>query len=197
MKNERASSLDDKTDSIAGEKNKTKQSSIHKRKSSKANFCFPQMYERATDTHTHTQKEAKLTLALEVLSSLRFSVGCCMWCRWCGGGGGGCDRNFQKKWNCFASGSLKVLLLLLLLARLLRSSYHIRKSGAQPETEILYVCRHSIVSKESLPNQISRNQIHRGKLVSKPIISVLLLHLNYSSLEDCRQKLIAWTQVLP
>jgi hypothetical protein len=39
--------------------------------------------------------------------------------------------------------------------------------------------------------------MHRGKLVSKPIISVLLLHLNYSSLEDCWQKLIAWTQVLP
>jgi hypothetical protein len=57
MKNERASFLDDKTDSIAGENNKTKQSSIHKRKRSKANFCFPQMYERATDRHTDIHRE--------------------------------------------------------------------------------------------------------------------------------------------
>jgi hypothetical protein len=105
------------------------------------------MRERQTDTQTYTEKEAKQTLALEVLSSLRFSVGCCMWCRSCGGRGG-CGRNFQKKMKLFCF-RITQSTAPLLLARSLRSSYLIRKSSAQPETERLYVCRHSSVSKES------------------------------------------------
>lgn len=114
---ERASSMT-KPILLQGENNQKKNSHRSTRGSAAKQISVSRkcMRERQTDTQTHTEKEANQTLALEVLSSLRFSVGCCMWCRSCGGRGG-CGRNFQKKWNCFASGSLKVLLLCCSLAR--------------------------------------------------------------------------------
>jgi hypothetical protein len=57
MKSERASFLDDKTDSIAGEKNKNKTVIDPQEEAQQSKFLFPQMYERATDRHTHTHRE--------------------------------------------------------------------------------------------------------------------------------------------